>query len=164
LEREELLKPYDMILFMDGIRYEIDRIYLSNLYFIKKVISNENIHTLEEFINAYYNIPFEGSSDSGLVFSDNGVLLKFDNQTYATAGSYELKTVEEKKILLLHPTDTNLYPKNWCFLVDFDHVEEGECHFKGESESIQLYNSDSYQQIEKYLQEYFTDVYIEIES
>ena len=154
--------PYLTTIDINGEIYTIAKEYLANLYRIKNVSSNSEIDTLDKFIKAHQNTPFTGNQYRGLVFGKNNTLLELKEQKYTNGGFYEIKTIDNKEILFIYPNDTDNYPKDGCYLIDFNHIEEGECHLKNQIEKLYWYNKNVYDNIVDYLKNSMVEVEIEL--
>ena len=89
---------------LTGKVYNIDVDYLTNYYVVDDLASQNSFDTLTQYITTHRTTPFLGTPSNGLVFDVNGTLKEKNQNVYTTAGSYELKSVNGKEIILIHPT------------------------------------------------------------
>ena len=156
------LEEYGSNIKITGKVYESRLDYLSNVHTVKDLVTEEAFDNLEAFVTAYKEKTFAGSSLNGLVFAQNNELNQQTEGNVTKAGSYEIKTLDNKEILFLSPTNTQRYGSNTCYILDFSRVWKSECHLKGSSESLKFYNKDVYDDVLKYMKTAFVNVDIAI--
>ena len=142
--------------------YESKLSYLANTHSVKDLVTDEVFDNLEAFVSAYKSKTFRGSSINGLVFGERNALLQQTEGNVSDAGSYEIKTLDNKEILFLSPTNTKRYGSNTCYILDFSRVWKSECHLKETSERLNFYDKDVYDDVLKYMQTAFVDINISI--
>ena len=156
------LEEYGSNIKITGKVYESRLDYLSNVHTVKDLVTEEAFDNLEAFVTAYKEKTFAGSSLNGLVFAQNNELNQQTEGNVTKAGSYEIKTVDNKEILFLSPLNVERYGKYTCYILDFSRVWKSECHLKDSSESLKFYDKDVYDDVLKYMQTAFVDVDISI--
>jgi hypothetical protein len=166
LEEKEVdasrLEEYGSDIKITGKVYESRLGYFSNVHMVKDLVTEEAFDNLEAFVTAYKEKTFAGSSLNGLVFSQNNEVNQQIESNVTKAGIYEIKTVDNKEILFLTPTNIQRYGSNTCYILDFSHVWKSECHLKDSTESLRFYDKDVYDDVLKYMQTAFVDVEISI--
>ena len=78
------------------------------------------------------------------------------------AGTYSIKTLDNKEILFLNPNNTKRYGESSCYILDFSRVWKAECHLKDSNETVNFYDKAIYNEVLEYMQNNFTDVKVEI--
>ena len=156
------LEAYGSNIKHKGKVYESKLSYLANTHSVKDLVTDEVFDNLEAFVSTYKSKTFRGSSINGLVFGEHNALLQQTEGNVSDAGSYEIKTLDNKEILFLYPTNTKRYGSNTCYILDFSRVWKSECHLKETSERLNFYDKDVYDDVLKYMQTAFVDINISI--
>lgn len=156
------LEAYSSNIKHKGKVYESKLSYLANTHSVKDLVTDEVFDNLEAFVSAYESKTFAGSSINGLVFGESKALLQQTEGNVSNAGSYEIKTLDNKEILFLSPTNTKRYGSNACYILDFSRVWKSECHLKDSTESLNFYDKAVYDDVLKYMQTAFVDISISI--
>ena len=156
------LEEYGSNIKITGKVYESKLDYLSNVHMVKDLVTEEAFDDLEAFVTAYKEKTFAGSSLNSLVFAQNNEVNQQTEGNVTKAGTYEVKTVDNKEILFLTPLNVERYGKYTCYILDFSRVWKSECHLKDSSESLNFYDKDVYDDVLKYMQTAFVDVDISI--
>jgi len=166
LEEKEVdanrLEAYGSNIKITGKVYESRLSYLSNVHMVKDLVTDEAFDDLEAFVTAYNEKIFAGSSLNGLVFGQNNEVNQHTEGNVTKAGSYEIKTLDNKEILFLTPLNVERYGENTCYILDFSRVWKSECHLKDSSESLKFYDKDVYDDVLNYMQTAFVNVEISI--
>jgi len=160
--KTEVLEEYGSKINIEGKRYLTKLSYLANFYTIKDLISNDSFENLEAFVEVYKKEPFRGSVLNGLQFGEESNLTQVFENNSSHAGSYEIRLIDEKEILLLNPNNTKRYGNNECFVLDFSKVWTAKCHLKSSVETLNFYNKEVYDDVLKYMQNAFVNVDISI--
>ena len=156
------LDEYGSNIKITGKVYESRLKYLSNLYMVKDLVTDEAFDDLEAFVTAYKEKTFAGSSLNGLVFSQNNEVNQQTEGNVTKAGTYEIKRVDNKEILFLTPLNVERYGSHTCYILDFSRVWKAECYLKDSIESVNFYNKEVYDDVLKYMQTAFVNVDISI--
>jgi len=147
---------------LTGRIYDVEVDYLANYYIVDDLASKNRFDTLTQYTTTHKTTPFLGTPSNGLVFDVNGTLKEKNQDVYSTAGSYELKTIDEKEIVLLHPTNTQQYGTHTCYLLDMNYVWKADCYLKGEKEQLKFYDKEIYESVTTYLQNNFVNTEISL--
>ncbi len=158
-------ETYDKNIDLNGSKYNITKEYLSNLYIEEKTMvdnDGKGYDSLKQFVDTHRDQPFLGSSYIGLIFyEDNKLLEKRGNQSYTEAGSFEYKTVDNKSVLFIYPTNIN-YQQDICYRFDFGEIKKSKCYLKSNEYNITMYDKSIYNSILNYLQNNLVDIDIDI--
>ncbi len=92
----------------------------------------------------------------------NGTLKEKNQNVYTTAESYELKSVDGKEIILIHPINTQQYGSHTCYILDVNYVWQGDCYLKSEKEHLKFYDKKVYESVSSYLQNNFVNMEISL--
>lgn len=155
-----ILEEYHQNINLVGTKYSARKEYFVNFYTMEDLVSLDNIDTLTDFINQYRSKTFLGSDYRGLIFSQDNKLLEIKNEEYIDAGTFEIKTIDNKDIVFIYPIDTINYSPDTCFILDLNKVWKSKCYLKDSIKNINLYDDKIYNQVLEYLQTHFTDVAI----
>ena len=147
---------------LTGKVYDVDVDYLTNYYVVDDLASQNRFDTLTQYTTTHRTTPFLGTPSNGLVFDVNGTLKEKNQNVYTTAGSYELKSVDGKEIILIHPTNTQQYGSHTCYILDVNYVWQGDCYLKSEKEHLKFYDKKVYESVTSYLQNNFVNMEISL--
>ncbi len=92
----------------------------------------------------------------------NGTLKEKNQNVYTTAESYELKSVDGKEIILIHPINTQQYGSHTCYILDVNYVWQGDCYLKSEKQHLKFYDKKVYESVSSYLQNNFVNMEISL--
>lgn len=146
-----------------GKAYTIEKEYLSNFYIIEKLVTSDVFETLEEFTQKYQNKVFLGDYFRGLTFATNNKLEESKDKNSTTAGTYEIKTIDEQNVLMIYPDDSQYYyADDSCYILNFSRVWKAKCYFKTSKKEELFYDKDAYDDFLFYLQTKFTQVTVSI--
>jgi len=146
-----------------GQAYTIEKEYLSNFYVIEKLVTSDVFETLEEFTQKYQNKVFLGDYFRGLTFANNNKLEELKDKNSTTAGTYEIKTVDEENVLMIYPNNNQYYyADDSCYILNFSRVWKAKCYFKTSKKQELFYDKDAYDDFLFYLQTKFTQVTVSI--
>lgn len=148
---------------IQGEAYEIEKEYLANFYIVEKLLSSTVFDSINGFVQHYRTRAFRGTYFRGLVFGEENKLREKKDGNYTDAGTYEIKTVDDMKVLLIYPTDSEYYyADNSCYILNFSRIWQSKCHFKGTKETKNYYDKDVYDDLLLYLKAKFIEYTVSI--
>jgi hypothetical protein len=157
------LKEYKSDITLEGKRYSVLNEYFVDFYKIKGLASSKDYDTLANFISEHKEtLLFENYKGEGLVFYEDEKLLELHQGQYINGGYFKNTYRNGKEVLFIYPNALDRYPKNSCFILDFNKVWEAECHPKESLDTHYYYDSDIYDSVVDYLKSNFTEVDISL--
>ncbi len=156
------LDEYKSKIQIQGRYFSLKRVILHNLIFMNAIATNETFDDLKSFVSFYQQHPFKELGTTQLFFDAAGKLIERDERGQeSSAGSYEVKNIDGREVLLLSPNNLNKYSKE-CYLLDFSKVWRSSCYLKGEEAIVNYYNRDIFNNVEQYMQTNFKSIQLNI--